>query len=65
VILPLVWSTYALSHGAVIGGYPYPFVEVIRHDYCTVFSKVAAIAPLGLLLCTGALGIACYCGAPT
>ena len=57
LILPLVWVTYTLIRGAVIGGYPYPFIDVVRHGYGTVLINVAAITVLGLLLCAVALGI--------
>lgn len=57
LILPLVWVTYTLIRGAVISGYPYPFIDVIQHGYGTVFINVAAITALGLLLCAAALGI--------
>lgn len=57
MVLPLVWVAYTLARGAVISGYPYPFIDVIRHGYGQVLLNVAAIVVLGLVITAIFLGV--------
>ena len=43
--------------GAVIGAYPYPFIDVVRLGYGQVLLNVLAIAVLGVVIGTALLGI--------
>jgi hypothetical protein len=57
MILPLVWLAYTLVRGAVIGAYPYPFVDVVRLGYGQVAVNVVAIVVFAVVLGAIMLGI--------
>jgi hypothetical protein len=57
MILPLVWVAYTLVRGAVISGYPYPFIDVVRHGYGQVLINVVGVAVLGVLIAAILLGV--------
>jgi len=57
LVLPLVWIAYTLLRGAVIGAYPYPFIDVVRLGYGQVLVNVLAIAVLGVVIGAALLGI--------
>jgi hypothetical protein len=42
-VLPIGWLVFALIRGAIIGAYPYPFLDVVRYGYGTVLINVAGI----------------------
>ncbi|SIO11103.1 Pr6Pr family membrane protein [Agromyces cerinus] len=59
-ILPIVWVVYTMIRGAIIGWYPYPFLDPnvapgVGYDGVTVY--VIAIAAFILLVGAGILGI--------
>jgi hypothetical protein len=41
--LPIGWLVFALIRGAIIGAYPYPFLDVVQYGYGTVLTNVAFI----------------------
>ena len=49
-LLPAVWVAYTLVRGAVIGAYPYPFIDVVQHGYGTVAVNLVAIVLLGIVI---------------
>jgi hypothetical protein len=57
MILPLVWLAYTLVRGAVIGAYPYPFIDVVRLGYGQVAINVGAIVVFAVVLGAILLGI--------
>ncbi|MDD2858280.1 MAG: Pr6Pr family membrane protein [Candidatus Nanopelagicales bacterium] len=50
LILPVAWIGFALVRGAVIGAYPYGFIDVAVHGYGTVMVNIAGIFVLGVLI---------------
>lgn len=48
--LPIGWLVYALIRGAIIGAYPYPFLDVVRFGYGTVFINVLGIIVFALVI---------------
>lgn len=44
LVVPCVWLAYTLIRGAVVGWYPYPFIDVGLHGYTVVGATVLAIA---------------------
>lgn len=62
LLVPLAWVGYMLARGAVIGAYPYAFVDVVTHGYAAVTLTIAAILAFALVvagmfaLLDGALG---------
>lgn len=50
LVLPLAWAAYALVRGAVVGAYPYPFLDVSTKGYASVLVFVAMVAVVGFLL---------------
>jgi hypothetical protein len=48
--LPIGWLIYALIRGAIIGAYPYPFLDVVRYGYATVFVNVVGIIVFALVI---------------
>ena len=56
LVLPLVWVGYTLVRGAVIGAYPYPFIDVVRLGYGQVLINVVGIAVFGVII--GAIFVA-------
>jgi hypothetical protein len=57
MILPLVWLAYTLTRGVVIGGYPYPFLDVVRHGYGQVAINVLGVLVLGVVVAVILLGV--------
>jgi hypothetical protein len=57
MILPLVWVAYTLVRGGVISGYPYPFIDVVRHGYGQVLINVVGVAVLGVVIAAILLGV--------
>jgi hypothetical protein len=50
MVLPLVWAGYALVRGAVIGAYPYPFLDVAKNGLGAVLSFIAVIILVAVVL---------------
>ena len=48
---PLVWLAYTLVRGALVGWYPYPFLDPANGGYGTVGLYVVAILVFGVVLC--------------
>lgn len=57
LVYPLVWLAFTLVRGAVIGWYPYPFVDVIKEGYGQVAVNSVLITALFLVLAAIASGI--------
>jgi hypothetical protein len=57
LVLPIVWIVCTLLRGAVIGGYPYPFIDVVKLGYGQVLVNVIAIAVIGVVIAAALLGI--------
>lgn len=49
-VLPIVWLVYALVRGAVIGAYPYFFIDVATLGYGTVALNLTGVLVLGLVI---------------
>jgi hypothetical protein len=48
---PLAWLAYTLVRGAIVGWYPYPFLDPARGGYGSVAGYVVAILVFGIGLC--------------
>ncbi len=57
LIVPLAWVAVMLLHGAFVGAYPYPFVDVAVLGYGRALGNVAGILVLGLAMAAGFLGL--------
>jgi hypothetical protein len=51
LVYPLVWTGYTLLRGAVVGWYPYPFLDPANGGYPSVAAYVVAIFIFGAILC--------------
>jgi hypothetical protein len=52
LIFPLIYGIYTLARGAMDGTYPYPFINVTKLGYPTVFAHIAMFCVLFLVLGT-------------
>ncbi len=52
MLLPLAWAAFALVRGAVVGAYPYPFLDVSSNGLASVlvFILVIVVVAVGLAL---------------
>jgi hypothetical protein len=50
LILPLIWATFALIRGQVVGAYPYPFLDVSTNGWASVLSFIAVIIVVAVIL---------------
>ena len=50
LIIPGLWVTYTLIHGAIIGWYPYPFLNVEKLGYGTVGINLVVITMAAMLI---------------
>lgn len=57
MILPIVWLAWALARGAVIGAYPYGFLDVATYGYGAVAVNVLGIIVFAVVLCLILWGI--------
>jgi hypothetical protein len=57
LIIPIVWLAWALARGAVIGAYPYGFLDVAKYGYGTVFTNVLGVIVFAIVLCVIFWGI--------
>jgi hypothetical protein len=55
LVVPVGWLAYTLIRGAMVGWYPYPFIDVAVHGYAAVGVTCLVIAALMVALATGAL----------
>jgi len=51
LVYPLAWLAYTLVRGAVVGWYPYPFLDPANGGYASVAAYVVAILVFGIVLC--------------
>lgn len=57
LILPIGWAFFALIRGAIIGAYPYGFLNVSVHGLGQVLITIVAIAIFGVILSAIYLGL--------
>ena len=57
MIYPLAWLAFTLVRGALIGWYPYPFVDVTTLGYGAVAVNSVLITLLFLALSAAAFGV--------
>lgn len=57
LILPLAWLLWTFGRGAVLGAYPYGFIDVTVLGYPTALGNAAGILVAGLLLAAALLGV--------
>jgi hypothetical protein len=65
VVYPLVWLAFTLVRGAVIGWYPYPFVEVSELGYAQVALNCLGITLLFLALAAAMMALDRVLARPT
>jgi hypothetical protein len=58
LIYPLGWTAYTLVRGALVGWYPYPFLDPTHGGYASVAIYVGAILVFGAVLCAVTVGVA-------
>lgn len=51
LVYPLLWLVYTLVRGAIVGWYPYPFLDPANGGYASVAAYVVAILVFGIVLC--------------
>ncbi|MBA3233238.1 MAG: Pr6Pr family membrane protein, partial [Propionibacteriales bacterium] len=57
LVYPVAWLAFTLSRGALIGWYPYPFVDVTTLGYARVALNCVHITLLFLVLAAVAFGV--------
>ena len=57
LVLPVVWIVFTLVRGAVIGAYPYPFIDVVKLGYGHVLVNLVVIAVIGVVIAVVLLGV--------
>ncbi|MSO28123.1 MAG: hypothetical protein EXQ60_08745 [Candidatus Nanopelagicales bacterium] len=57
LIIPLTWAGFALFRGAVIGAYPYSFVDVATKGLASVLAFIAVIVVVAIILALVLMGI--------
>lgn len=50
LVLPVLWAVFALVRGAVIGAYPYPFLDVATNGYASVIGFIGQIVVIAVIL---------------
>lgn len=50
LLIPLAWIVWMLARGAVVGGYPYAFVDVATYGYGPVLRTVGGILVFGVVV---------------
>lgn len=53
LVWPVLWSGWALLHGAITDWYPYPFVDVVTHGYLRVLVNATLVLALLAAVVTG------------
>ena len=51
LVYPLAWLAYTMVRGALVGWYPYPFLDPANGGFGTVALYVVAILVFGVVLC--------------
>jgi hypothetical protein len=57
MILPLAWALFAILRGAVVGSYPYPFLDVSTNGLVSVVAFVLAILVVAVILAFAFMGL--------
>lgn len=57
LILPIGWAIFALIRGAIIGAYPYGFLNVSANGLASVLAYIVGIAIFGVVLSAIYLGL--------
>lgn len=50
LVLPVLWAVFALTRGAIIGAYPYPFLDVATNGYAPVIGFIGQIVVIAVVL---------------
>ncbi len=50
LVIPVAWIVWMLVRGAVVGAYPYDFVDPITHGYPAVVAMIAKILVFGVVI---------------
>ena len=50
LVLPVLWAVFALVRGAVVGAYPYPFLDVATNGYASVIGFIGQIVVIAVIL---------------
>lgn len=50
LVLPTLWAVFALTRGAIIGAYPYPFLDVATNGYASVIGFIGQIVVIAVVL---------------
>lgn len=50
LVLPLGWAALALARGAVVGAYPYPFLDVAKNGLASVLAFIGVILVVAVVL---------------
>ncbi len=54
---PVAWTAYTMARGALVGWYPYPFLDPADGGYASVAVYVVAIRAFGIGLCALVAGL--------
>jgi len=57
LVLPLLWTVYALARGQVLGAYPYPFLDVATNGWASVLTFIGVIVIFAIILGYVLLGL--------
>lgn len=57
LIIPILWAVFALVRGAVIGAYPYSFLDVATKGLSSVLAFIGVIMIIALILALVLMGI--------
>ena len=57
LVLPLLWAAFALVRGAVVGAYPYPFLDVSSNGLASVLIFIIVIVVVAVCLAFLLMGI--------
>ncbi|HET7902734.1 MAG TPA: Pr6Pr family membrane protein [Candidatus Nanopelagicales bacterium] len=57
LVLPIGWAAMALVRGAVVGAYPYPFLDVAKNGFASVLAFVGVILVVAVVLALVLLGL--------
>ena len=57
LIIPVTWIVWALARGAVVGAYPYAFLDVATHGYAAVFTTIGGILVFAMVVALIFIGV--------
>lgn len=57
LIIPVAWIVWALARGAVVGAYPYGFLDVATRGYGPVFTTIAEILVFAMIVALIYIGL--------